>query len=111
GYAGDDFVGCDTTLSLAYCYNDGADDDYGYNPPAIGRILLQGPMVESVGDTALAFGTVHPGYRNLGMTSFIKYINGDDIYSDPTNSNEAYNYMTGYQHDGTPFINPVTGDP
>ena len=25
GYAGDDFVGCDTTLSLGFCYNDGSD--------------------------------------------------------------------------------------
>jgi len=38
GYAGDDFVGCDTTLSLGYCYNaSNTDNVYGSAPPAIGR--------------------------------------------------------------------------
>ncbi|HIN02229.1 MAG TPA: hypothetical protein EYM60_02715, partial [Candidatus Marinimicrobia bacterium] len=67
GYAGDDFVGCDTTLGLGYCYNDGADADYGADVPAIGYDFFQGPIVESVGDTAFAFGRKIPGYKNLGM--------------------------------------------
>ncbi len=111
GDAGDDFVGCDTTLQLGYCYNDGFDNDYGTYPPAIGRVLLQGPMVESVGDTAYAFGTNFPGFRNLPMTSFVKYINGDNIYTDPNDATEVYNYMSGYQRDGSPFIDSSTGLP
>ena len=105
GYAGDDFVGCDTTLGLGYCYNDGADADYGADAPAIGYDFFQGPIVESVGDTAFAFGREIPGYKNLGMSSFTKYINGDPVYADPSDAIEAYNYMSGYLRDGTPFLN------
>ncbi len=110
GYAGDDFVGCDTTLGLGYCYNDGDDADYGVEAPAIGYDFLQGPIVESVGDTAFAFGRDIPGYKNLGMSSFTKYINGDPVYADPSDAIEAYNYMSGYMRDGSPFINSATGE-
>jgi len=43
GDASDDFVGCDTLLSLGYAYNDGADTDYGSSPPAVGFDFFQGP--------------------------------------------------------------------
>jgi len=109
GDAGDDFVGCDTTLSLGFCYNDGADSDYGVDAPAIGYDFFQGPIVESAGDTAFALGRSHPGYKNLEMSSFVKYINGDPVYTDPNDAQEAYNYMSGYLRDGAPFINSETG--
>ena len=110
GNAVDDFVGCDTTLSLGYCYNDGQDSEYGSDPPAIGYDFLQGPIVESPGDTAYAFGEYIPGYINLPMSSFVKYINGDPVYSDPNDAIEAYNYMSGFLRDGSPFVNSETGE-
>ena len=110
GDAGDDFVGCDTTLSLGFCYNDGSDSDYGGDPPAIGYDFFQGPIVESAGDTAFAYGRLIPGYKNLEMSSFTKYINGDPVYADPNTAEEAYNYMSGYLRDGSPFINSETGE-
>ncbi|UCH09513.1 MAG: hypothetical protein JSU61_09805, partial [Fidelibacterota bacterium] len=111
GYAGDDFVGCDTTLSLGYVYNDGADDDYGTEAPALGFDFFQGPIVESPGDTAFAFGKYHPGYKNLPMSSFNKYINTDDPnWNDPNTSDEAYNLMQGLKKSGDPFINSETGE-
>jgi len=73
GNANDDFVGCDTTLNLGYCYNDGADAQYGENTPAHGIALLQGPIIESVGNIANSFGRTIDGYKNLPMTSFVKY--------------------------------------
>ena len=93
GYAGDDFVGCDVDLSLGFCYNDGSDADYGSDPPAIGYDFFQGPLVECADDTShadcqpgapggLAYGTRHPGMKNLPMSSFTKYINGDPVFSD-----------------------------
>ena len=109
GYAGDDFVGCDTTLSLGYCYNDGSDSDYGVDAPAIGYDFFQGPIVPSAGDTAYALGRNIPGYKNLEMSSFVKYINGDPVYTDPNDATEAYNYMSGFLRDGAPFINSETG--
>ena len=108
GDAGDDFVGCDTILDLGYCYNaDNSDAVYGENAPAVGLSLLIGPIVPSPGNTAWHPGmrTWVPGYRNLRMTSFSKYING----TDPSNSTEAWNYMRGRHIDGSPVVNEVTG--
>lgn len=74
GYAGDDFVGCDTTLNIGYCYNDGPDNKYGDTPPAHGIALLQGPIVKSTGNNANAFGRTITDYQNVPLTAFVKYI-------------------------------------
>ncbi len=73
GDASDDFVGCDTTLGMGICYNDGADHDFAnYNDgtPAVGYDFFQGPIVPASGETAYAFGRDISGYKNLNMTSF-----------------------------------------
>jgi hypothetical protein len=94
GYAGDDVVGCDTTLSLGYIYNSTNNDQiYGATPPAVGYDFFLGPR-GVLGDT-------------LPLTSFNKYING----TDPASSDATYNYMQGLNADGSPLINPVTGEP
>lgn len=112
GGSGDDLVGCDTLDNLFFCYN--ADDDdqqYGTTPPAVGFKVLHGPAVLSPGDTAYFDGRLMPGYRNLGMTSFQKYING----TDPRSYQESFNYMLGLTRDGWPLPNgthyAVPGDP
>ncbi len=76
GDASDDFVGCDTTLGMGICYNDGDDHDfanYGGGTPAVGYDLFQGPIVPASGETAYAFGRDIPDYKNLKMTAFVKY--------------------------------------
>src|SRR5206468_1993750 len=104
----DDLVGCDTLpdlnnhpRSLGFTYNgNNRDDVYGDIPPALGIDFLQGPIV--AGDT-------------LGLSSFAKYING----TDPLAANETYDYMIGFNGDGTPIVDPfgntthfmVAGDP
>mgnify|MGYP001471547411 CR=1 FL=1 len=108
GYAGDDFVGCDTTLSLGYCYNDGADSDYGAAAPAIGYDFFQASVPGTETDTAFAFGEIRTGFKQLEMSSFTKYINGDPVYTDPSDEIETYYYMSGFKRDGTPFINSST---
>jgi hypothetical protein len=91
GGASDDLVGCDTDLSLGFCYNaTNNDEQYGLEPPAVGYDFFLGPR----GDT----GAILP------MTSFNKYING----TDPQTPIESYNYMRGLESDGDPLINPVT---
>lgn len=106
GDASDDFVGCDTTLGMGICYNDGVDAAFaGYSggTPAVGYDFFQGPMVPSPGDTAYMFDREIPDMRNLKMTSFTKYINGDPTYFDPRDAEEAYNYMSGFMPDGSDF--------
>jgi hypothetical protein len=110
GGASDDLVGCDTTLSLGYCYNATNNDNvYLRRPPAVGYDFFQGPIVPSAGDTAWVSGRPVPDYRNLPMTSFNKYING----TDPLVAQEVYWYMMGLDavvSQGGPYINPVTGE-
>lgn len=90
GGATDDLVGCDTTLSLGYCYNaTNSDALYGSTPPAVGYDFFQGPKVNGV---------------PLPMTSFNKYING----TDPSSPIETYNYMLGLNKNGTPVVIPNT---
>jgi hypothetical protein len=116
GNSRDDLAGCDPALSLGYAYNDGPDDEYGPIPPAVGFVLLQGPMVPAMDfDTAYAFGQAFPGRRNLPMTAFTKYIIG----TDPKNATETYNHMRGLNPGGTPIRDPwgnlttymLSGDP
>jgi hypothetical protein len=89
----DDLVGCDVALSMGFCYNADNNDEgyYGASPPAVGLDFFRGPIGYG--------GTV------LGLTSFNKYING----TDPDNYLKTYNFMKGLNPDGTPLIDPVTG--
>jgi hypothetical protein len=109
GSAYDDLTGCDSTLSLAYCYNAGPDPIYGAAPPTVGFGLLQGPMVPSPGDSAWRSGEGRwlPDFRNLPMTAFNKYING----TDPSSAIESYNYLGGLDRTGATVIDPTTGLP
>ncbi|RKX24372.1 MAG: hypothetical protein DRP46_13365, partial [Candidatus Zixiibacteriota bacterium] len=115
GGAGDDLVGCDTTLGLGFVYNEtNNDSQYGDAPPALGIDFFQGPMIDSAGMTAFMWGDTFPDKMNLGMTSFNKYING----TDPDDFNQTFNYMTGltrtggdYTYDGQVLKFVHSGDP
>ena len=111
GDANDDYIGCDTTISLGYFYNGNpVDQDYGATPPAVGYDFFQGPIVPSPGDTAMVSGKKIADYKNLGMTSFIKYTNGDPDFGDPETALECFNYMKGFTKDGEAWIDPA-GNP
>jgi len=108
GGASDDLVGCDTVLSMGFCYNEaGADSDYGTSPPAVGFDFFQGPLVDGEPTDSGKFkGEWIYGKKNLPMTSFNKYIN----QTDPHSNTEAFNYMRGLDIDGFPQTDPFTGD-
>lgn len=111
GDASDDLVGCDTLLSLGFCYNSGSDATYGSAPPAVGFDFFQGPIVPGEPtDSALVNGEWRHGFVNLPMASFNKYING----TDPASRVETYGYMKGLTKDPisgnmVDNVNPVTG--
>jgi hypothetical protein len=117
GEANDDATGSDTTLSLGYTWNGDNDDEnyYGPNPPAIGYDFFQGPIVPGDPDDRAKFkGEWREGFKNLPMTAFAFYMNPDDVYADPSQGDaegsiEMYNYMLGNVWDGSPFIDPNTG--
>lgn len=55
GFSNDDFVGCDVSRGLGYCYNgldvdgSGKYNEYGKQPPAIGVDFFQGPYMDPDG--------------------------------------------------------------
>lgn len=102
----DDYVGCDTTRSLAYVYNEDAIDGttgsvcdggvatYGDKVPILGVDYFRGPNDQTG--------------KELGMSSFTYYLNGgvgnpDPATTDPSSATEFYNYLTGKWRNGTPF--------
>ncbi|RMH77525.1 MAG: hypothetical protein D6681_20870, partial [Calditrichaeota bacterium] len=99
----DDLIGSDTVRSMGYIYNDGADAVYGPNPPAFGVDFFQGPVVFTGVETDTAFKSRGPFFgvdtlvrwKNLPMTSFMFYINGDPVISDPSNAGIARFYQEG----------------
>jgi len=115
GQANDDLLGYDMQRGMAYVYNGKPiDDTYGAQPPAVGFDFFRGPMVPSPGDTVkLPDGTVYPNKKLLEATAFVKYYNPHPIYRDPSYSaqgaEELYNYLAGLKSDGSPWVDPTTG--
>ncbi len=117
GDAGDDFAGCDTVRSLGYVYNGRARDSYyGDKPPAVGYTFFQGPVVASPGDSAVFNNGMRYNYKNLKMSAFVFFINGNSTYVDPnlgtyTGTQQWWNLMNGrISGTGGPFIDPTTGE-
>jgi hypothetical protein len=90
----DDLIGCDPALNLGFGYNaTNADLVYGAQPPCIGYDIVRCPLDDS-------------GIE-LGMTAFRGYANGGD----PMSSSECYDCLRGLALDGSPIIDPTTGNP
>ena len=102
GCSVDDFIGCDTTRSLGYCYN-GEEVDCPSNYRYSG-------IVPSIGIQWLRCG----GIQNPGMTSFAYFACGGCNYpvceTDPNPDPQgAYNFMKGLKKDATPWVIPPGG--
>jgi len=87
GSAGDDLLGCDTTLSMGYVYNGNANDNeyvkFNLPPPSAGYDFLQGPIIASPGDVAVFDLKYRNGFKNFPMTSFSWFSAGSPI-ADPS---------------------------
>jgi hypothetical protein len=108
GCSEDDYVGCDTSRSLAYYYNADAQDGdagitcttgaatYGTAIPMVAIDYFRGPRNEFL--------------EELGMSSFTVYNRAGSGppppppgTTDPDIAQEYYNYLRGYWKDGTPY--------
>ena len=102
GSANDDYIGCDTTRNLGYCYNStNYDAMYGSNPPAVGVALLKG-----------AFNKYVIPNQNIGMSSFDYFTNSSTspppCESDPNaDTIGAYRFMSGFKKDLSCWLNPT----
>jgi len=128
GDATDDFTGCDTTSpsgggtprNLGFIYN-GRPFDAFFNStqvPAGGFAFFQGPIIPTGNqlDSAVFELKYRHGYRNLRMTTFDFFINGNATYQDPPQGAggdvQWYRLMQGtVSTSGGPFIDPTTGEP
>ncbi len=105
GSAANDYAGCDTTLSMGYAYNgEATDSDYDVfdlAPPAFGYDFFQGPMVPSVGDTAIYELEYVADHKNLPMTSYGWFAAGtaieDPELGDYVGTLQYYNLIKGYK--------------
>ena len=102
----DDYVGCDVTRGLGYCYNGDADDEtvdgYGLNPPCIGVDFFQGPLADpGDGIDNDRDGTIDEVDEQIIMSKFVYYNN---VNSSPTGNPagfaDFYNYLQGIWLDG-----------
>lgn len=122
GFAGDDATGCDTTRSLGFVYNGEANDanfaSLGLPPPSAGFDFFQGPIVPGAAtDTAIFDMQKVGGHKNLKMTGFTFFINGNTTFGDPNltsngpdGTQQWYNLMRGLvSTTGQPFPAAVTG--
>lgn len=113
GYT-DDLVGCDTTLKSGYTYNDGEDDDWGINPPAIFKTIVQGPLVKTNNFEDVGFNRMGPelgiqtyaGYKNVGIGSFTHLISGEPALPSPGDAVAARNFMKGRIGFSGAYLNP-----
>ncbi|MEE4311832.1 MAG: T9SS type A sorting domain-containing protein [candidate division KSB1 bacterium] len=108
-------VAYDIDKDFGYVYYDGSASPPGDSFALSGAyVMMQGPVVPSSGATAMAFGSEMRDMKNLSANAFWGII--DDAYppegfgGSPKKLQDAYRFMTGRRHDGSPIVNPVTGD-
>lgn len=100
GSSTDDKAGCDTLNNIFFAYNASSYDyQYGSQIPILGYKILYGPVIHQIDSKAVFDGVLLNNYKNIGMSSFFKYING----TDPVDPQAVYDYMRG--------INGSTGQP
>jgi hypothetical protein len=104
GFPDDDYIGCDTTRNMGYCYNasnmdgDGNGITYGADPPAMGFVLL------------------NCGRLNIRMNSLTYFTNtstgGPICEKDPNGQPlQAFYMLQGLKNDRTPWVIPNTTPP
>jgi hypothetical protein len=117
GNARDDKIGCDSSYRLGYTYNAyNYDSLYGYAPPAVGFYLIKGALSFTGNNYDTAFicnnktRVTKTQFRDMGMSSFNCYANGDPVNGDPRIYYETYRFMNGLTRGGN-VINHPNGYP
>ncbi|MHB1050912.1 MAG: hypothetical protein ACYC09_12600, partial [Bacteroidota bacterium] len=110
------YAGTDSTIGLVYFYHSEfvTSTYYGKQIPAIGYVLLQGPLKDESGSRGLQSGSILGGKKNISASSIIRHL----IYSNPVQTpvrfrrpnsyTERYNSLRGLWNDGTPIVDPHT---
>ena len=124
GNYSDDYVGCDVTRGLGYCYNADDNDEafagkqgYGANPPAIGVDFFEGPYQDADGidnpgpsfdnKGKLTTPTVQAALANKGIV----YAGLGIGYGDGIIDNERYGMKRFTYYTGSGSSNQSVSDP
>lgn len=104
----DDYVGCDVTRGLGFCYNGDEDDDgpkgYGLNPPAIGVDFFEGPIADkNDGIDNDRDGQIDEVGEQIIMSKFVYYNNDATVQGNPSTTQHFYDYLNGIWKDRTPI--------
>ena len=78
--------------------------------PSVDDISVSVTINESCGIGAQMFGETHPDKKNLELSSFNFYLNGDATYHIPSDIDEARYQMLGLRKDGSPYPAEIAGD-
>ena len=114
----DDFVGCDVSLGLGYCYNGDAVDEgvAGYNydsddpPPAIGVDFFRGPLADGGdGIDNDRDGVIDEEGEQIIMSKFVYYNNDFTVHGNPENAQHYYGYLRGIWKNGQKMTYGQTG--
>jgi hypothetical protein len=102
----DDFVGCDTSLNIAFAYNGDNNDEgtfgYGINPPMINLAVLGGPEA----DLNDGLDNDHDGFTDETgeeclMNYFLYYNNDFSVIGNPHDPKSYYFRMQGLWSDSS----------
>ncbi|MEN8192636.1 MAG: T9SS type A sorting domain-containing protein [Bacteroidota bacterium] len=108
GNFNDDLVGSDPFLNAGYVYNDGSDETFGVDPPCFLIDFFQGPWTESEDPNDFALNVRGPllgvdtiwGNTNMGLSSFVHYMQGNLNLDDPDDEFVLRNYTLGLDMGG-----------
>lgn len=115
GNYNDDFIGCDVSRGLGYCYNgdpfDENENGYGNNPPAVGLDFFEGPFMDADGmdnpasesPNGIGFGDGIIDNERIGMAKFVYFSNDNTDFGNPTQATHFYNYLIGKWKNNVPM--------
>jgi len=110
----DDYVGCDVSRGLGYCYNgdeeDGTAQGYGLNPPAIGVDFFRGPIADAGdGIDNDSDGIIDEPGEQIIMSKFMYFNNDGSVTGNPDVAQDFYNYLQGRWLDNKPMTYGTDG--
>jgi hypothetical protein len=105
-------VGSDSTSKMTYCFehNERQRSDSTF---AVGYVLLESPLIESVGDTAITFAGVVPDNKNATVLSPLIYKHRPYEwtvvpYRKKVTNIWTYRRLAGQDTAGNVMVNPIT---
>ena len=107
GFLDDDMIGSDTSRGMGFVYNvdnvDEGETGYGASPPAVGVLLLDGPVADLDNTDNDGDGVVDESNERLEMTAFGHTFRGESIAPIQYYGRHYYLHMQGRWRDGKQF--------